>query len=102
MCGAGAGICAAGRHGARSDHAAAVEAERIAHLSALLSQGSAVQTPNMKRRDDQITFRLSGPLRAALEAEAAAESTELSNLIRKILVDHAAQRVVERETQTAA
>jgi uncharacterized protein (DUF1778 family) len=69
-------------------------------LSALLSQGDAVQIPNM-RRDDQITIRLAGTLRAELERAAAEDGRELSSLIRKILVDHAAQRVVDRATQAA-
>jgi hypothetical protein len=56
----------------------------------------------MKRRDDQITLRLAGTLRAALEDESAAHGRSLSNLIRKILIDHTAQRVVERETRQAA
>jgi hypothetical protein len=50
----------------------------------------------MKRRDDQITLRVAGTLRAVLEDEAAAESRGLSNLIRKILVEHSAKRVTER------
>jgi hypothetical protein len=50
----------------------------------------------MKRRDDQITLRVAGTLRTALEAEAAAESRSLSNQIRKILVQHTAQRITER------
>jgi hypothetical protein len=41
----------------------------------------------MKRRDDQITLRISRPLRAALSDEAAEESRGLSDLNRKILVD---------------
>jgi hypothetical protein len=50
----------------------------------------------MKRRDDQITLRLAGTLRAALEDEAASELRGLSSLVRKILVDYTARRVVER------
>ena len=56
----------------------------------------------MKRRDDQITLRVAGQLRAALEDEAAAESRGLSNLIRKILIQHTAQRVTEHNNQRAA
>jgi predicted HicB family RNase H-like nuclease len=55
----------------------------------------------MKRRDDQITLRVAGTLRAALEDEAAAESRGLSNLIRKILCDHAAIRIAERQEKAA-
>lgn len=50
----------------------------------------------MKRRDDQVTIRLAGTLRAALEDEAAQRGRGLSHLIRSILLAHAAQRVVER------
>jgi hypothetical protein len=50
----------------------------------------------MKKRDDQITLRVAGTLRTALEDEAAAQSRGLSSLIRKILVDHTAKRVIER------
>jgi predicted HicB family RNase H-like nuclease len=49
------------------------------------------------RRDDQITLRVAGPLRAALEAEAAEHGRSLSNLIRHILISHAAERVAERQ-----
>lgn len=50
----------------------------------------------MKKRDDQITLRIAGSLRAALEDEAAADSRELSSLVRKILIEHAAERAVAR------
>jgi hypothetical protein len=56
----------------------------------------------MKRYDNQVCLKLAGPLRAALEDEAAARGRSLSNLIRKVLIDFAAQRFVERETKTAA
>ena len=56
----------------------------------------------MKRRDDQITLRVAGTLRAALEDEAAGDSRGLSGLIRKILLNHVAQRVIDRETDIAA
>lgn len=55
----------------------------------------------MKRRDDQITLRVAGQLRAALEDESAATSRSLSNLIRKILCDHAASRIAERTDKAA-
>ena len=54
---------------------------------------NALHFRRMKRRDDQITLRVAGQLRAALEDEAAAERRSLSNLIRKILIGHTAQRV---------
>jgi predicted HicB family RNase H-like nuclease len=50
----------------------------------------------MKRYDNQVCLKLACPLRAALEAEAAARGRSLSNLIRKILIDHAAQSAVDR------
>jgi len=50
----------------------------------------------MKRSDDQVTLRLAGTLRAALEDEAAARGRGLSNLIRAILIEHVAQRITER------
>jgi predicted HicB family RNase H-like nuclease len=55
----------------------------------------------MKRRDDQITLRLAGSLRAELERAAAEDGRSLSNLIRAVLADFAAQRVVDRATQAA-
>jgi uncharacterized protein (DUF1778 family) len=58
-------------------------------------------TPIMRRRDDQITLRVTGQLRKVLEEEAAAESRGLSNLIRKILCDHAAIRIAERTDKAA-
>lgn len=42
----------------------------------------------MKRNDDQITLRVAGPLRQQLAADAAARNRSISNLIRKILIDH--------------
>jgi predicted DNA binding CopG/RHH family protein len=51
---------------------------------------------DMKRRDDQVTIRLVGTLRDALEREAAASGRGLSHLIRRILIDHAAERAAER------
>jgi hypothetical protein len=56
----------------------------------------------MKKNDAQICLMISGPLRAALESEAAAESRGLSSLVRKVLVDHAAQRILSRETAADA
>jgi hypothetical protein len=55
----------------------------------------------MKRRDDQITLRLAGQLRAALEDEAAAEARGLSSLVRKILLDHASSRISGRMEKAA-
>jgi hypothetical protein len=50
----------------------------------------------MKKLDNQVCLKLAGPLRSALEAEAAAHGRSLSNLIRVVLVEHVAQRIVER------
>jgi hypothetical protein len=49
----------------------------------------------MVRNDAQVCLKLSGPLRAALEDEAAARQRSLSNLIRTVLIDHTAQRIAE-------
>lgn len=48
--------------------------------------------PTMKR-DDQITLRLAGSLRAALEDEAAERGRGLSNLCRTILIEHVSARI---------
>jgi uncharacterized protein (DUF1778 family) len=64
-------------------------------------QDKAMQFLIMKRRDDQITLRLAGSLRAELERAAAEDGRSVSNLIRTILADFAAQRVVDRSTQAA-
>jgi len=56
----------------------------------------------MKKFDNQVCIKLAGPLRAVLEAEAAAESRGLSSLVRKVLVDHATQRILSRETAVDA
>jgi hypothetical protein len=50
----------------------------------------------MKRNNDQITLRVAGPLRAALEDQAASEARGLSNLIRKVLIEHVAKHITER------
>jgi hypothetical protein len=50
----------------------------------------------MKKQDEQICLKLARPLRLALEDEAASESRGLSNLIRRILIEHAAKRISER------
>jgi hypothetical protein len=52
----------------------------------------------MKRRDDQITLRLAGTLRAHLEDEAAERGRSLANLMRHILIEHVAQRVAGTTT----
>jgi hypothetical protein len=47
-----------------------------------------------KRYDNQVCLKLSGPLRAALEAEAAARGRSLSNVIRIILLEHSTKRII--------
>jgi hypothetical protein len=42
--------------------------------------------------------RVAAPLARALEAEAAAEGRDVSNLVRKILVDHVAARPAALQT----
>jgi hypothetical protein len=59
-------------------------------------------SPIMKKRDDQITFRVSSPLRAELEAAAGADELALSGLVRKVLIDFATKRIVERGNSGAA
>jgi hypothetical protein len=51
----------------------------------------------MKRYEKQVCLKLAGPLRAALEDEAALRGRSLSNLIRAILIAHTTKRVVEQE-----
>jgi uncharacterized protein (DUF1778 family) len=55
-----------------------------------------------KIREEVIRVRVSGSLRAELEQAAADDGRDLSSLVRKILIDHTAQRMVERETLKAA
>ena len=50
----------------------------------------------MKRRDDQITLRVPGTLRAELEAAASAGDRSLSDIVRAALIDYATKRIVER------
>jgi hypothetical protein len=50
----------------------------------------------MRKCNDQISLKLAGELRATLEDEAAAHGRSLSNLIRQVLKQWAADRVVER------
>jgi hypothetical protein len=56
----------------------------------------------MKKRDDQITLRVSGPLRAELEAAASADDLGLSGLVRRVLIEYATKRVVSRGDAGAA
>jgi hypothetical protein len=49
-----------------------------------------------KRRDAQLNIRVPQPLRAELEDAASADELGLSGLCRKVLIDYATKRVVER------
>jgi hypothetical protein len=57
---------------------------------------------SMKKCDQQVCLKLAGTLRAELEREAAVHGRSLSSLIRRILIEHASQSVVDRATRTAA
>jgi hypothetical protein len=56
----------------------------------------------MRKRDDQITLRVATALRAELEAAASADDLGLSGLVRKVLIDFAAKRVIERAAPEAS
>jgi hypothetical protein len=64
----------------------------------------AMQFPIMARtiRDDQLVVRISRSLRAELEAAASADSRGLSSMVRRVLIDWASRRVIDRQTQTVA
>jgi uncharacterized protein (DUF1778 family) len=54
-------------------------------------------------RDEQLPMiRVSAELRGAVEALAADEGRTVSDFVRRLLIDHATQRVVDRETDIAA
>jgi hypothetical protein len=61
-----------------------------------------VQFPTMKKRDDQITLRVAGTLRAELEAAARTDDLGLSGLVRKVLIDFATRRITERGDMSEA
>jgi hypothetical protein len=50
----------------------------------------------MRKREDQITLRVAGTLRAELEAAASADELGLSGLCRKVLIEFATKRITER------
>lgn len=54
-----------------------------------------------KVRDQMIVVRVATPLRSELEAAAVEEGRTLSNLVRKILIDHASERLAGRITEAA-
>jgi uncharacterized protein (DUF1778 family) len=47
-----------------------------------------------KIRDDQISIRISRTLRSALEDAASANEHGLSGLVRQVLIDYAAKRII--------
>jgi hypothetical protein len=47
-------------------------------------------------RDDKILVHVAVPLKANVEALAQAEGRSVSDYVRRILIDHTAQRVVDR------
>jgi hypothetical protein len=49
-----------------------------------------------KLRDDQISVRIPKTLRCALEAAATDDDHGLSDLVRRVLIDYAARRILER------
>jgi uncharacterized protein (DUF1778 family) len=55
----------------------------------------------MKRRDDQITLRVPVTLRSELEAAASAADRSLSDVVRAVLIDYAARRILERASEAA-
>jgi hypothetical protein len=50
--------------------------------------------------DQQVCLKLAGPLRSAVEADAATRERSVSWVIRKILINHYAQRVAESSGST--
>jgi len=55
----------------------------------------------MKRYEDQVCLKLSGTLRAAIEADAAERSRSISWIIRRLLIEHYSQRGVDRTEKAA-
>jgi hypothetical protein len=53
-------------------------------------------------REDQLVIRVSRSLKSELETAAVADGRALSSVVRRVLVEWASQRVVERETRQAA
>jgi hypothetical protein len=54
-------------------------------------------------RDGQLPMiRVAAPLKAAVEALAKDDRRSVSDYVRRLIIDHAAQRVVDRATHAAA
>jgi hypothetical protein len=49
----------------------------------------------MKTRDAQLLVHVAAPLKTAIEALAKSEGRSVSNYVCRLLVEHAAKRVVE-------
>jgi hypothetical protein len=47
-----------------------------------------------KIRDGKISVRIPQPLRSALEKAAVADERDLSDLVRLVLIDYAAKRII--------
>ena len=53
-----------------------------------------------KQLDEQIVLRIAGPLRRELEWQAAREGRPLATYVRRLLIDHATERVLARAAAT--
>jgi hypothetical protein len=62
-----------------------------------------MQFPIMARtiREDQLVVRVSRSLKSELEAAASADSRGLSSMVRRVLIEWASQRVVDRTSKAA-
>lgn len=56
----------------------------------------------MRQNDHQVCLKLAGPLRVAIEADAVERERGISWVIRHILIDHYAPRIVSREATADA
>ena len=56
----------------------------------------------MRQNDNQVCLKLAGSLRVAIEADAVERERGISWVIRHILIDHYAQRIVSRATAADA
>jgi hypothetical protein len=65
-------------------------------LKCVVPSDNVMQFPTMgkKIRDDQISIRIPKTLRFALEAAATDDDHGLSDLVRRVLIDYAAKRII--------
>lgn len=56
----------------------------------------------MKIKTDQIRANVAPPLREVVEALARSEGRSISSYVDRVLIEHAARRIVARETNEAA